>query len=89
MVNSNANRIESPILFMSTEPQPASSAVAAEDTDTQTNPTATDTPKPPSAFGWTQHAERLNGRFAMVGFIALLLLELWTRQDFFTWLGMP
>ncbi|MGD1948493.1 MAG: chlorophyll a/b-binding protein [Leptolyngbyaceae cyanobacterium] len=38
-------------------------------------------------FGWTTYAERINGRFAMVGFLALLLLELFTRQDFFTWLG--
>ncbi|MEM1239621.1 MAG: chlorophyll a/b-binding protein [Cyanobacteria bacterium P01_H01_bin.26] len=40
-------------------------------------------------FGWTSYAERLNGRFAMVGFLALLLLEFFTRQDFFTWLGWP
>jgi Chlorophyll A-B binding protein len=39
------------------------------------------------AFGWTAYAEQTNGRFAMVGFIALLLLELVTRQDFFTWIG--
>jgi hypothetical protein len=30
----------------------------------------------------------MNGRFAMVGFVALLLLELVTGQDFFSWLGM-
>ena len=40
-------------------------------------------------FGWTAYAERINGRFAMVGFLALLLLEFFTRQDFFTWLGLP
>ncbi|MEM6868685.1 MAG: chlorophyll a/b-binding protein [Cyanobacteria bacterium P01_C01_bin.121] len=39
-------------------------------------------------FGWTQYAEQTNGRFAMIGFIALLVLELFTRQDFFTWLGL-
>ena len=44
--------------------------------------------QPVPAFGWTVYAEQLNGRFAMVGFIALLLLELFTRQDFFTWLGL-
>ncbi len=44
------------------------------------------TPQDP-AFGWNVYAEKLNGRFAMVGFVALLLLELLTRQDFFTWLG--
>ncbi|MBT9313061.1 chlorophyll a/b-binding protein [Leptothoe kymatousa] len=40
-------------------------------------------------FGWTVYAERINGRFAMVGFLALLILEIFTRQDFFTWLGLP
>ncbi|MEY3299226.1 MAG: hypothetical protein RLZZ597_2486 [Cyanobacteriota bacterium] len=39
------------------------------------------------AFGWTAYAERVNGRFAMVGFVALLVLELVTHQTFFTWLG--
>ena len=41
----------------------------------------------PPTFGWNEYAERINGRFAMVGFVALLLLELVTRKDFFTWLG--
>ncbi|MEM8603218.1 MAG: chlorophyll a/b-binding protein, partial [Cyanobacteria bacterium P01_H01_bin.121] len=36
----------------------------------------------------TEYAERVNGRFAMLGFVALLLLELFTRQDLFTWLGL-
>lgn len=40
------------------------------------------------AFGWNSYAERINGRFAMIGFVALLVLELFTRQDFFTWLGL-
>ncbi|MDJ0708212.1 MAG: chlorophyll a/b-binding protein [Leptolyngbyaceae cyanobacterium MO_188.B28] len=44
--------------------------------------------QPEPAFGWTIYAEQLNGRFAMIGFVALLLLELFTRQDFFTWLGV-
>lgn len=39
------------------------------------------------SFGWNAYAERINGRFAMIGFVALLLIELITRQDFFTWLG--
>ena len=49
-------------------------------------------PNPPTspepAFGWTSYAEVINGRFAMIGFVALLILELFTRQDFFTWLGL-
>lgn len=44
------------------------------------------TPQP--AFGWTPYAEIINGRFAMIGFAALLILELLTRQDFFTWIGL-
>lgn len=40
------------------------------------------------AFGWTTYAEIINGRFAMIGFVALLILELFTGQDFFTWLGL-
>lgn len=40
------------------------------------------------AFGWTPYAEQINGRFAMIGFVALLILEFFTRQDFWTWLGL-
>jgi hypothetical protein len=39
-------------------------------------------------FGWTRYAEKINGRFAMVGFILLLGLEFFTGQDLFTWLGL-
>lgn len=50
------------------------------------NSPSSDRPEP--AFGWTPYAEQINGRFAMIGFVALLVLELFTRQDFFTWLGL-
>lgn len=40
------------------------------------------------AFGWTPYAERMNGRFAMLGFVILLLIELISNQDLFTWLGL-
>jgi hypothetical protein len=43
---------------------------------------------PPPAFGWTAYAEQINGRFAMLGFIVLLVIELATRQDLFSWLGL-
>jgi hypothetical protein len=69
-----------------TSPQPAS-------TDTPATPTrSTDAPEvvpqPEPAFGWTRYAEIVNGRFAMIGFVALLILEFFTRQDFFTWIGL-
>ncbi|MFM7449636.1 MAG: chlorophyll a/b-binding protein [Leptolyngbyaceae cyanobacterium] len=49
-------------------------------------PTSDNQPEP--AFGWSRYAEQLNGRFAMIGFVALLILELFTGQDLFTWLGL-
>ena len=43
---------------------------------------------PEPAFGWTPYAEQINGRFAMIGFAALVILEFFTKQDLFTWLGL-
>lgn len=40
------------------------------------------------AFGWTSYAEKINGRFAMIGLVSLLILEVLTHQDFLTWLGL-
>ncbi|NJR39110.1 MAG: hypothetical protein HC781_10055 [Leptolyngbyaceae cyanobacterium CSU_1_4] len=40
------------------------------------------------AFGWTAYAEQVNGRFAMIGFVSLLLLEFTTGQDFLSWIGL-
>jgi Chlorophyll A-B binding protein len=57
-----------------------------------TNKTPTDSKIVTSAvepsFGWNVYAEQVNGRFAMVGFVLLLLLEFVTGQDLFTWLGL-
>ena len=39
-------------------------------------------------FGWSRYAEQMNGRFAMIGFVALLAVEVFTQQDFFSWLGL-
>ena len=44
--------------------------------------------QPDPAFGWTSYAEKINGRFAMIGFVALLLLELVTGESFWRWLGI-
>ncbi len=44
--------------------------------------------QPEPAFGWTPYAEQINGRFAMIGFVGLLLLELLTGQGLLTWLGL-
>ncbi|MEX1323803.1 MAG: chlorophyll a/b-binding protein, partial [Synechococcaceae cyanobacterium] len=34
------------------------------------------------AFGWSAYAERVNGRFAMVGFTAVLLIEALSGDTF-------
>jgi hypothetical protein len=39
------------------------------------------------AFGWSAYAERVNGRFAMVGFAAILLVEALSGQTFLKWAG--
>ena len=39
-------------------------------------------------FGWSAYAERINGRFAMIGFIAILIIELLSKQEFIVWSGL-
>jgi hypothetical protein len=57
-----------------------------------TNPPSPNEATPPEpnepAFGWTSYAEQVNGRFAMVGFVVLIVLEFFTKQDLFSWLGL-
>lgn len=62
---------------MSSE-KPTTPVTATEDSASEPDP----------AFGWNLYAERINGRFAMIGFVALLVLEFFTHQDFFTWVGL-
>jgi hypothetical protein len=44
--------------------------------------------QPEPTFGWTPYAEQINGRFAMIGFVGLLLLEVITDQGLLSWLGL-
>lgn len=39
-------------------------------------------------FGWSAYAERTNGRFAMIGFTALLVIEALTNNSFLHWSGL-
>ena len=36
-------------------------------------------------FGFHTHCERLNGRAAMLGFFALLAVEVWLGHDLLVW----
>jgi hypothetical protein len=56
----------------------------------------TSTPEAPStsattndvpAFGWSAYAERVNGRFAMLGFAAILVVEAISGDTFLHWAG--
>ena len=39
-------------------------------------------------FGWSSYSEITNGRFAMIGFLAIILIELFSRQSFLRWAGI-
>jgi len=39
-------------------------------------------------FGWSNYSEITNGRFAMVGFLAIILIELFSHKSFLTWAGI-
>ncbi|MCP9840957.1 high light inducible protein [Synechococcus sp. J7-Johnson] len=49
-----------------------------------TSATTSDVP----AFGWSGYAERVNGRFAMLGFAAVLLIEALSGDTFLHWAGL-
>ena len=39
-------------------------------------------------FGWSSYSEKTNGRFAMIGFLAIVLIELFSKQSFLKWAGI-
>ena len=39
-------------------------------------------------FGWSNYSEITNGRFAMIGFVAVILIELFSQQSFLKWTGI-
>ena len=40
------------------------------------------------SFGWSSYSEITNGRFAMIGFLAIILIELFSQQSFLKWAGI-
>jgi hypothetical protein len=67
---------------MTTSPEPEPQAPPT--TTATTSATTGDVP----AFGWSGYAERVNGRFAMVGFVAVLAIELMGGDTFLHWAGL-
>ena len=39
-------------------------------------------------FGWSNYSEITNGRFAMLGFLAIILIELISQKSFLSWAGI-
>ena len=39
-------------------------------------------------FGWSSYSEITNGRFAMIGFLSIILIELLSKQSFLKWAGI-
>ena len=39
-------------------------------------------------FGWSSYSEITNGRFAMIGLLAIVLIELFSKQSFLKWAGI-
>jgi hypothetical protein len=66
------------------EPSPDQSPEISPTTSAANSATTGEVP----AFGWSGYAERVNGRFAMVGFIALLLIEALSGETFLRWSGL-
>ena len=52
--------------------------------ETSTTATTSDIPE----FGWSDYAERINGRFAMLGFVAILMIEALSQISFLEWAGI-
>jgi hypothetical protein len=67
-----------------TAPSPVAPGGAGETPARATSATTGDVP----AFGWSGYAERVNGRFAMLGFAAVLLIEAFSRDTFLHWAGL-
>ena len=65
-----------------------SETTSAADASQQQARSATATTTDAPAFGWSRYAERVNGRFAMVGFVAVLLIEALSRDTFLHWAGL-
>ena len=69
-----------------TETNHDNQSIEEEKTDSEIktlSPSATTTDVP--EFGWSSYAERINGRFAMIGLVAVLLIEAISKVSFLEW----
>ena len=76
-MNSNTEKAQE---SQSTEPEKTDSEIK--------NPSPSATTNDIPEFGWTGYAERINGRFAMIGLMAVLLVEALSKISFLEWAGI-
>ena len=76
-MNSNTETTQN---IQSTEPEQTDS----ETKDLSPSATTNDIPE----FGWSGYAERINGRFAMIGLMAVLTIEAISKISFLEWAGI-
>ena len=72
-----------------TETNQDNQSIEQEKTDSEIknlSPSATTNDIP--EFGWSGYAERINGRFAMIGLLAVLLVEALSKISFLEWAGI-
>ncbi len=78
----------------SNNPEPSEDKVVLNTTDQSSEAPASQisntsaTTKDEPSFGWSYYAERVNGRFAMIGFIGILLIEALSQNSFLHWIGL-
>ena len=70
------------------KPDQAMDRTPDEPSSASTTPETSATTKDVPAFGWSAYAERINGRFAMIGFLAVLLTEALSGDTFLYWAGL-
>jgi|TARA_B100001059_G_scaffold171410_1_gene171522 hypothetical protein len=70
------------------KPDQAMDRTPDESSSASTTPETSATTKDVPAFGWSAYAERINGRFAMIGFLAVLLTEALSGDTFLHWSGL-
>ena len=70
------------------EASPDQTPEVSPTTSAKASPATSATTGEVPAFGWSGYAERVNGRFAMVGFIAVLLIEALSGETFLRWAGL-
>ena len=71
----------------SKEKQQGSNYINEKNSDIKLNEKSLDD-KDEYKFGWSSYSEITNGRFAMIVFLAIILIELFSQQSFLKWAGI-